>query len=514
MGILRAFKGDVRTLPPDIYVNEMPVPQENVFSMDKFVLGFIGKFDRGPVNEFVFASETSSTKLVDIVSNVYGAASDSGAPGNQLLVHLDQAKATNAVFVRVLGAGHSTASITIIDRTVLQKPIIKISAKYPGAYANIFTVEVKDGSVPGTVTFVLTSDIGGRETYTDLNFNPLSQKFAINVINQSNHFEAELLNNGIDYENLDEIPRVLSATQLSGGSDGSNVTEDNYIGYVDEGLNVRSGLRLLETAGDYITDFAYIGFSSLKADRALSSVAEKYNSMCYCGTGSATTVSDAIDYRKTFDCDFMQMVYGNYYAVSGAKVDGACLSAIIHAGSDVQNSGLATECLWINGCDTTLDFDQLNQTYMNQIANFTLKPSEVGSGLLGYRISSDYTLAKTDITGDVISDNENRKVNKRRMNSWIENSLFFVAAKWQGRALTQSMKQAAEIRIRTFLENLKSPSNQLDDPKIEDYSVEFDDTAAQIDAFVQVLKIKHFNTAEWILLNYQGGTNVEIGGAR
>ena len=37
-------------MPPDIYVNEMPVPQEENFTMPDFVLGFVGEFDRGPIN--------------------------------------------------------------------------------------------------------------------------------------------------------------------------------------------------------------------------------------------------------------------------------------------------------------------------------------------------------------------------------------------------------------------------------------------------------------------------------
>jgi hypothetical protein len=122
-------------------------------------------------------------------------------------------------------------------------------------------------------------------------------------------------------------------------------------------------------------------------------------------------------------------------------------------------------------------------------------------------MGSDYTLAQTDVSGEIITDNEVRKVNKRRLNSWIENSLFFVAARWQGRAMTEKMRMEAEIRIRTFLNGLKEPKG-LREPIIEDFNVEFAEDANGIDAFIQFLRVKHFNTAEWILLNYQGGTKV------
>ena len=31
-----------------------------------------------------------------------------------------------------------------------------------------------------------------------------------------------------------------------------------------------------------------------------------------------------------------------------------------------------------------------------------------------------------------------------------------------------------------------------------------------IDVFLQNINVKHFNTAEWVLLNFAGGTNAEI----
>lgn len=54
MPIVRGFTGEIRTMPPDIYVNEMPVPQAENFTMPDFVLGFVGEFDRGPVNEYIY----------------------------------------------------------------------------------------------------------------------------------------------------------------------------------------------------------------------------------------------------------------------------------------------------------------------------------------------------------------------------------------------------------------------------------------------------------------------------
>lgn len=514
MPILRGFTGDIRTMPPDIYVNEMPVPQADSFTMPDFVTGFVGEFDRGPVNEYVYAAETPSKRLMEIVRPVFGEAAVNGCYGNQLFTHIDSARLKKAVFVRVLGAGYATASLTLSDRQETPQPVLKVTAKYPGAYANIFTAEVLEGSAAGLFTLKLYSDLDGFETYIDVSMEPEHENYAIKTVNgKSVHFMLEALEN-LEGDTAKRTPAVLAATQLSGGSNGAPLTATDYIGSFDAGTGKRTGLKLMELAGKQVTDLAYIGFSAPAADKALYAFAEKYNSLAYCGTNSlkcGLTAEEVIAYRKTFDTDFMQMAAGNYYGNTGAKISGACLSAVVHAVGGVENSGLAVECTWLSKAEEEYDFDQLSLLYQNQIACFTPKPSETGQGKLGFRMGNDYTLAVKDVAGEVITDNENRKVNKRRLNSWIENSLFFVAAKWQGRAFTAKMKRDAEIRIRSFFDELKQPMvNPLDTPKIEDYSIEFQESAASIDSFVQNITVKHFNTAEWILLNFQGGTNAEV----
>ena len=99
MPILRGFTGDIRTMPPDIYVNEMPVPQQENFTMPDFVLGFVGEFDRGPVNEYIYCSETPTKRMTEILRPVLGERNDTGYKGNQLLTHLHSARAKKAVFV-------------------------------------------------------------------------------------------------------------------------------------------------------------------------------------------------------------------------------------------------------------------------------------------------------------------------------------------------------------------------------------------------------------------------------
>ncbi len=513
MPILRGFTGDIRTMPPDIYVNEMPVIQEDSFNMPDFVLGFVGDFDRGPVNEYIYISETPTKRMIEIAKPVLGEASDSGCMGNQLLTHLNMARAKKAVFVRVLGADYKTASLTLTDSQDTPLPTLKISAKYPGAYANIFTVEVMEGSTESEFSIKLYSDLDGFETYKNVSMDKDANNYAVKVINSNSvNFVAEDLESNAELEK--RKPSVIETTQLAGGSNGSALTASDYIGSFDSGTGKRTGLKLLELAGKQITDFAYIGFSSTAADKELYAFAEKYNSIAYCGVNNLKVGSngeDIIEYRKTYDTDFMAMVSGTYSANTGATISGACLSAVVHATGSVENSGLAIECTWINKADEELDFDQLTALYTNQVGCFTLKPSETGQGNLGWRMGNDYTLAVKDVSGDIITDNENRKVNRRRLNNWIENSLFFVAAKWQGKAFTSKMKRDAEIRIRTFFDELKNPTvNPLDNPKIEDYSISFDETAMSIDVFVTNISVKHFNTAEWILLNYQGGTNAEV----
>jgi hypothetical protein len=495
---------------PGLYINEQAVPQSDTVNTSDFVLGFVGDFDRGPVNQYVFASETPTQKLVDLVSATLGL-STATKKGNQLLDHLNRAKVKKSIFVRILGAGYATANLTLKDRQATPANTLGISPKAgPGTYANIFTAEVQDGTNTGTFKLILWSDLGGDETYDNLSMDPSDTRYAVTIINNaSDYFVLQDLNSNAPTR-AQAIPAVLAKTQLANGSNGAALTENDYIGSVDAGTGKRTGLKLLELMGNVITDVAFVDFTSTNADAALDTFGEKYNSMTYKGTGTATTVADAISYRNTFDTDFSQMVLGRYQSVGGQWVSGACLSAIDHAIGNIEDSGLAVECTWITATDTPLDFDDYKNLYTHQIAAFQLKNSSSGDGSLAWRMANDYTLAKTDVEGNVISDDENRKVNKRRLNSWIEKSLEAVAAPWQGKAMTKVMKDNAERRIRTYFDNLVKPINPLDTSKIQAYSIGFDSAAASIDQFVQNIEVQHYNTAEWILLNFQGGTNVEV----
>lgn len=494
--------------PPGLYINEQAVPQSDTVDMKDFVLGFVGDFDRGPVNQYVMVSETPTKRLTEIVEAVLGLTTKSNK-GNALLDHLHRARVKKAVFVRVLGAGNAMASKTLVDRQVTPDDTLKVSSKYPGTYANIFTVQVANGTDANTFKLILVSDFG-TETYDNLSMDPASARYAVTYVNsRSEHFVLEdMASSAADY--VTARPDVLAQTQLTGGLNGAALVATDYVGTVDAGTGKRTGLKLLELVGSIITEVALADYSAATTDAALYAFGEKYNCMTYCGIGTAAVVADAITYRDTYDTDFMQMVYGRYKSVGDQYTSGACLSAIVHAIGNIEDSGLAVECTWVSAAEQELDFDQYTDLYTNQIAAFQLKPSAAGDGSLAWRMANDYTLAKTDVEGNVISDDENRKVNKRRLNSWIEKALEAVAAPWQGRAMSKKMKDDAERRIRTFFDNLVKPVNPLETSKIETYSIVFDDAAAQIDQFVQNIKVKHYNTAEWILLNFQGGTNVEV----
>lgn len=507
MPILRGVTS-LAGLPPGLYINELAVPQSDMVEMKDFVLGIVGDFDRGPLNQYVMATETPTKRLAEIVAMVLGLKTKTNK-GNALLDHIDRARVKKAVFVRVLGVGSSIASLTLQDRQGTPANTLKVSAKYPGAYANIFTVQVADGTEANTFKLILISDFG-TETYDNLSMDPTSDRYAVTFINnKSAHFVLEDLESSAgDYINA--RPAVKAQTQLNPGSNGAALTANDYIGTYDAATGVRTGLKLLELAGAVVTDVALADYTSATADAALYAFGEKYNCMSYCGVGVAATVADAITYRDTYDTDFMQMVFGRYKSVGDQYTSGACLSAIVHVIGNIEDSGLAVECTWVSGSEQELDFDQYTDLYTNQIAAFQLKPSAAGDGSLAWRMANDYTLAKTDVEGNVISDDENRKVNKRRLNSWIDKALEAVAAPWQGKAMTKLMRDSAELRIRTFFDNLVNPVNPLESSKIEAYTIAFDSTASQIDQFVQNIRVKHYNTAEWILLNFQGGTNVEV----
>lgn len=508
MTILRGTK-NLNGYPPGLYINEMAVPNSDDVKQSDFILGFVGDFDRGPINQYVMISETPTKRLIEIAASTLGLKTNS-KKGNALLDHLDRAKIKRAVFVRILGAGYATASATLKDRQTTPVDTIRIKPKAgPGTYANVFSYKVEEGTNANTFKLTLVSDIGGIETYDNLSMDPNNALYAINTVNnKSEHFILENLSVSTDY--VIARPAVKTTTQLTGGLNGAALTESDYIGTFNTGTGARTGLKLLEVVGNILTDVAYADFTSALTDVALLDFGRKYNCFAYTGCGTATTIAAAVTYRNTFDNDFGQMVYGRYKSVGDQFTSGACLSAIAHVLGNIEDSGIAVEMSWLTSAEQDLPADDYTTCYTNQISAFQLKPSSKGDGSLAYRLSNDYTLAKTDVDGSVIGDDENRKVNKRRLNSWIEKSLEAVAAPWQGKAMTKKMRNDAERRIRTYFDNLVKPTNELETSKIETYSIAFDEKATSIDQFVQNIKVKHYNTAEWILLNYQGGTNVEV----
>ncbi|MDR6883023.1 phage tail protein [Bacillus sp. 3255] len=496
-------------LPPGLYINELAVPQTDEALQSDFVLGFVGDFDRGPVNQYVMVTETPTKRLSEIASSVLGSMAKANA-GNALIDHLHRANVKKAAFVRILGAGYATASLTLQDRQGTPANTLKVSAKYPGSYANTFSVQADNGTNSNTFKLTLTSDFG-IETYDNLTMDPLDARYAPSYVNgQSLHFALTDMNSAAATRVLAQ-PAVKAKTQLTGGNNGAAIAASDYVGTVDSGSGARTGLKLLEFIGNIVTDVAFADFTDATADAALATYAQKYNSTAYCGTGSANTVAAAVTNRDAFDTDFMQMVYGRFQSVGNQWTSGACLSAISHVIGNVEDSGIAVECTWVVSSDKNLDFTDYSNLYSHQVAAFQLKPSAAGDGTLAWRMANDYTLAKSDASGTVISDDENRKVNRRRLNSWIEKALESVAAPWQGKAMTKKMKDDAERRIRTYFDLLKKPVDLSQTSKFEDYSVTFNAASASIDQFVQDIKVKHYNTAEWVVLNFQGGTNVEVG---
>ncbi|QDX91070.1 phage tail protein (plasmid) [Brevibacillus laterosporus] len=493
--------------PPGLYVNELPVPQSEEVSTSHFILGFIGEFDRGPIDKYMLISETPSKRLAEIAEPILGPYTKKHA-GNQLLDHLNHARIKKVAFVRVLGSGHQTASLQLKDRE--DKDTARIYPKAgPGEYANIFTVEVQEGTKANTFKLILWSDLGGFETYDNLSKNQDDARYVEKVIKStSEHFVYEDVKEDSDFDTT--RPIVMAKTQLKNGSNGAPITDADRIGTFDPGTGVRTGQKLLGVIGSIVTDVAHINYSSPEVDKSLISLGEKHNFIAYTGTKNAQTITDASEYREQFDSDFGQMVYGYYNSTTGQRISGSCLSAIAHVRGQIEDSGLAVECNWIVGTDQELEFEDYQELFNNQIAAFQLKPSAKGDGSYAWRMANDYTLAKNDVAGNPIADNENRKVNRRRLNSWIEKQLEAVAAPWQGKAMTKPMREAADMRIRTFFDNLVQPTNKLETSKIESYSIRFDSKARSIDQFIQELKVKHYNTADWILLNYQGGTNVEV----
>lgn len=187
---------------------------------------FVGASDRGPITPTIVSNWT------DYVS-AFGSWNT--VQNNNLPLALFTYFANggrDAVVLRVVSAGATTATRVVVDRKVTSPPTtLTISAISPGAWGNNISFDITDSTyttTPGTVTrFNLTVRYGGStnnfvvESFTDLSMDPTSGRYFASVINGNSAWITVTDNASTTAAPLN-IPALSNNVSLATGSDSGS----------------------------------------------------------------------------------------------------------------------------------------------------------------------------------------------------------------------------------------------------------------------------------------------------
>lgn len=185
-------------------------------------IGIVGTFSWGPVNTpvRVYTKSSAEAQFGTYKAGLTGWPSINGAyrQGNQ-----------DITIVRVAGASAKKASVTLVDNS--GKSSVIITGKYPGT--KTIQAAWQNGTGENTGKLIVIAD-GASSVYDNLSLDNL------NTVNDAN----------VDIAKADgavNLPKPITATALTGGDDGANTQDSDYVGTIDSGSGARTGLKILET---------------------------------------------------------------------------------------------------------------------------------------------------------------------------------------------------------------------------------------------------------------------------
>lgn len=207
---------------PRVAVDESDVGPRPTQAVSLTAIGIVGTFCKGPVNKVVTVGS-----LDQLVANFGGYKA--GLTGYlSALAALNQG-ASDLKVVRIGSSSIAAASGVLKDATNIDSVVV--TAITPGTWGNDIKVAVATGTQ--TNAFKLVVIYGSQaEIFNNLTLD--------NLANVKSQFVTVARAAGAT-----QIPTNIAATPLTGGDDGANTADSDYIGTVDTNGN-RTGLKCLE----------------------------------------------------------------------------------------------------------------------------------------------------------------------------------------------------------------------------------------------------------------------------
>lgn len=207
---------------PGMQIDESDVGTRPTQQLSLAGIGIVGTFQKGPVNfATTIGNETQYVKTFGI--------DKPGLTGPKSVKGCFAQGANDLRIVRIVGAGASSATLTLKDDASTPKVSIIVTATSPGTWGNSLraTVKANGGAVDITVT-----DGDSLDSFKGVTLDSLP--ITKNLVTISKATGAT------------KLPAATIADEpLTGGNDGAAVTDTDYIGTITPS-GKRSGLKALE----------------------------------------------------------------------------------------------------------------------------------------------------------------------------------------------------------------------------------------------------------------------------
>lgn len=206
---------------PGMQVDESDVGTRSTNQLSLAAIGIVGTFEKGPVNTpTTVGDDTQYKKLFGNDGNYTGPKTVAGCFANG---------ANDLRIVRIVGTGAKEAELVLKNGAETPTGSILVKAASVGDWGNRLSATVSvnaDDSVNIVVTDGESADVFKNVTLDKL---PIKKNLAVLI----------------KEDGASSLPEALEKTALTGGSDGSAVTDTDYIGTITS-AGKRSGLKALE----------------------------------------------------------------------------------------------------------------------------------------------------------------------------------------------------------------------------------------------------------------------------
>jgi phage tail sheath protein FI len=406
---------------PRVAVDESDVGPRPTPAVSLASIGIVGTFSKGPVNTPVTIG--SLEQLIEVFGE--------HKPGLTGYLSARGAFHQGANDLKVVRVGSSSlAAANLVLKDAANAESVKVEAVTPGTWGNEIKVAVTGGSQIGTFKLVV---VWGKvvETHDNLTLDNLG-----NVKSQLVKLSKAA--------GATQIPANLSATPLSGGDDGADATDSDYIGTVDAQGN-RTGLKVLEPVRVAIVvlaqQYSEQAHAALIAHCAAATWGEGLR-VAVLNTAPGLTVDAAAEATAELDSMRAIMAYpwlepleepGTYVAPDGYYAGRLAVLAAQQSPSNKEIAG-------ITGTERYFTEAEVKALTLARISPVTLVPGR------GYRIRNGLNLA---------SDPAWSQTNIRRAFDQLEMEVYD-ALQWViSEENTPDLRMAVAAQLDALLENKK-----------------------------------------------------------